>query len=83
MQPDSYNQIMTLHGVMMVFMVIIPGIPAIFGNFFLPIQIGAKDVAFPRLNLLSWYLLLLGALVAVLSIFLGGVDTGWTFYTPL
>ena len=82
MKPDAYNQIMTLHGVMMVFMVIIPGIPAIFGNFFLPIQIGAKDVAFPRLNLLSWYLLMLGAGVAVVSIFLGGVDTGWTFYTP-
>ena len=82
MKPDTYNQMMTFHGVMMVFMVIIPGIPAIFGNFFLPLQIGAKDVAFPRLNLLSWYLLMLGAVVAVTSIFLGGVDTGWTFYTP-
>ena len=82
MQPDTYNQIMTLHGVMMVFMVIIPGIPAIFGNFFLPLQIGAKDVAFPRLNLLSWYLLMTGALVSIVSVIKGGVDTGWTFYTP-
>ncbi len=82
MGPDTYNQIMTLHGVMMVFMVIIPGIPAIFGNFFLPLQIGAKDVAFPRLNLLSWYLLMTGSLVAIVSVVTGGVDTGWTFYTP-
>lgn len=82
MGPDTYNQIMTLHGVMMVFMVIIPGVPAIFGNFFLPLQIGAKDVAFPRLNLLSWYLLMTGVLVAVVSIVTGGMDTGWTFYTP-
>ena len=82
MGPDTYNQIMTLHGVMMVFMVIIPGVPAIFGNFFLPLQIGAKDVAFPRLNLLSWYLLMTGALVAIVSVITGGVDTGWTFYTP-
>ena len=82
MQPDTYNQIMTLHGVMMVFMVIIPGIPAIFGNFFLPLQIGAKDVAFPRLNLLSWYLLMTGALISIISVLQGGVDTGWTFYTP-
>ena len=82
MGPEAYNQIMTLHGVMMVFMVIIPGVPAIFGNFFLPLQIGAKDVAFPRLNLMSWYLLMTGALVAVVSVVTGGVDTGWTFYTP-
>ncbi|MDE0151757.1 MAG: cytochrome c oxidase subunit I [Bdellovibrionales bacterium] len=82
MGPEAYNQIMTLHGVMMVFMVIIPGVPAIFGNFFLPLQIGAKDVAFPRLNLLSWYLLMTGALVAIVSVVTGGVDTGWTFYTP-
>lgn len=79
---NQYNQFMTYHGTIMVFMVIIPGVPAILGNFFLPIMIGAKDVAFPRLNLASWYVLLLGASVAVSSIFLGGVDTGWTFYTP-
>ena len=82
MSPSIYNQVMTLHGVVMVFMVIIPGIPAIFGNFFLPLQIGAKDVAFPRLNLMSWYLLMIGAAVALISLVKGGVDTGWTFYTP-
>ena len=82
MSADTYNQVMTLHGVMMVFMVVIPGIPAIFGNFFLPLQIGAKDVAFPRLNLISWYLLMTGAAVSLISLIQGGVDTGWTFYTP-
>ena len=82
MNSALYNQIMTYHGAVMVFMVIIPGIPAFLGNFALPLQIGAKDVAFPRINLLSWYCLLIGALVALLSLFLGGVDTGWTFYTP-
>jgi cytochrome c oxidase subunit I len=79
---DQYNKIMTYHGAIMVFMVIIPGIPAILGNFFLPLQIGAKDVAFPRLNLASWYVFMLGALMATSTLFLGGVDTGWTFYTP-
>jgi cytochrome c oxidase subunit 1 len=82
MGPEQYTRTMTYHGAIMVFMVIIPGIPAFLGNFFLPIQIGAKDVAFPRLNLLSWYCLLLGAGVAVSSMFFGGADTGWTFYTP-
>lgn len=79
---NQYNQIMTYHGAIMVFMVIIPGIPAILGNFFLPLQLGAKDVAFPRLNLASWYVFMLGALMATSTLFLGGVDTGWTFYTP-
>jgi cytochrome c oxidase subunit 1 len=79
---NQYNQIMTYHGAIMVFMVIIPGIPAILGNFFLPLQIGAKDVAFPRLNLASWYVFVTGALMAASTLFLGGVDTGWTFYTP-
>ena len=82
MSSSFYNQIMTYHGAIMVFMVIIPGIPAFLGNFVLPLQIGAKDVAFPRINLISWYCLVIGALVALLSLFLGGVDTGWTFYTP-
>ena len=77
-----YNQAMTFHGAIMVFMVIIPGIPAFLGNFFLPLQIGAKDVAFPRINLLSWYCLIIGAGVALCSLFFNGVDTGWTFYTP-
>ncbi len=80
--PGVYNQVMTFHGAVMVFMVIIPGIPAFLGNFFLPMQIGAADVAFPRLNLASWYLFMLGAAVALGSLFFGGVDTGWTFYTP-
>ncbi|MGD9789287.1 MAG: cbb3-type cytochrome c oxidase subunit I [Phycisphaerales bacterium] len=77
-----YNRTFTLHGAIMVFMVIVPSVPASLGNFFLPIQIGAKDVAFPRLNLLSWYIYVIGSIFAVLSIILGGVDTGWTFYTP-
>ncbi|MFM9996134.1 MAG: cbb3-type cytochrome c oxidase subunit I [Phycisphaerales bacterium] len=79
---DNYNKIFTLHGAIMVFMFIIPSVPAALGNFFLPIMIGAKDVAFPRLNLMSWYLFVFGSLSAVAAIVLGGVDTGWTFYTP-
>lgn len=82
MSPDVYNQVMTFHGSIMVFMVIVPGIPALLGNFVMPIMIGAKDVAFPRLNLASWYCLIIGAAIAVASLFFGGVDTGWTFYTP-
>src|SRR3989344_341718 len=73
---------MTYHGAIMVFMVIVPGIPAILGNFFLPLQIGAKDVAFPKLNLLSWYCLMAGALLAFSTLLTNKVDTGWTFYTP-
>lgn len=80
--PVTYNKIMTYHGAIMVFMVIIPGIPAILGNFFLPIHIGAKDVAFPRLNLLSWYVFCAGALLGLSTLFTGQVDTGWTFYAP-
>ncbi|MCB0394852.1 MAG: cbb3-type cytochrome c oxidase subunit I, partial [Bdellovibrionales bacterium] len=80
--PDVYNQFMTYHGAIMVFLVIIPGIPAFLGNFVLPLHLGAKDVAFPRLNLMSWYLLLIGATLAISSILFGGADTGWTFYTP-
>jgi cytochrome c oxidase subunit 1 len=84
MQPQTYNSIFTLHGVIMIFLFIIPGIPAVFGNFFMPIQIGAKDVAFPRLNLLSWYLYISGGLFAIISLFTfgGAADTGWTFYVP-
>ncbi len=78
----EYNKLMTYHGAIMVFMVIVPGIPAILGNFFLPLHIGAKDVAFPRLNLLSWYVFMAGSIMAVCTLLLGGVDTGWTFYTP-
>ncbi|MDD8043022.1 MAG: cbb3-type cytochrome c oxidase subunit I [Verrucomicrobiota bacterium] len=80
---NGYNRILTLHGVVMTFLFIIPGIPAVFGNFFLPIQIGAQDLIFPRINLLSFYLYAAGGLLAVLSIaFGGGPDTGWTFYVP-
>jgi len=79
---DTYNQWFTLHGAVMIFLVIIPGIPAALGNFVLPLMLGAKDVAFPRLNLVSYYLYVIGALFALLSIVLGSVDTGWTFYTP-
>jgi len=81
---QTYNSFFTLHGVIMIFLFVVPGIPAIFGNFFLPILIGAKDVAFPRINLLSWYLYVIGGFIALLSIVLPGglVDTGWTFYIP-
>lgn len=84
MEPQTYNQIFTLHGVIMIFLFIIPGLPAVFGNFFLPILIGARDVAFPRLNLLSWWLFIIGGFVALISLFLPGgpADTGWTFYIP-
>ncbi len=79
---DTYNQMFTLHGALMVFLFIIPGIPAAFGNFVLPIMLGAKDVAFPRLNLFSFYLWCGGAVFFIAAIALGGLDTGWTFYTP-
>ncbi len=79
---ETYNRLFTLHGAIMVFMVIIPSVPAALGNFFLPIMLGAKDVAFPRLNLLSWYIYVFGSIFAVASVLAGGVDTGWTFYTP-
>jgi cytochrome c oxidase subunit 1 len=84
MDAQTYNSFFTLHGIIMIFLFIIPGLPAVFGNFFLPILIGAKDVAFPRLNLLSWWLFLIGGLMAITSVFLPGgpADTGWTFYIP-
>ena len=81
--PAVYNAIFTVHGVIMIFLFVIPGLIASFGNFFLPIMIGAKDVAFPFLNLLSWWLFIIGAFVAIASLFTGGLpDTGWTFYVP-
>jgi len=79
---DTYNKFFTLHGAVMVFLVIIPGIPAALGNIMMPIQLGAPDVAFPRLNLMSFYLWVIGALMLVLTIPFGGLDTGWTLYTP-
>jgi len=80
----TYNSLFTLHGMIMIFMFVIPGLPAVFGNFLLPLMIGAKDVFFPRLNLLSWWLFITGAVLALLSTFMGGgaPDTGWTFYAP-
>jgi cytochrome c oxidase subunit I len=82
--PQVYNAFFTVHGVIMIFMFVIPGLPAVFGNFFLPLMIGARDVAFPRLNLMSWYVFTAGAILAILSLFTGGgaPDTGWTFYAP-
>ncbi|MFH1197328.1 MAG: cytochrome c oxidase subunit I [bacterium] len=84
MGPQAYNTLFTLHGVIMIFLFIIPGIPAVFGNFFLPIMIGAKDVAFPRLNLLSFWIYIIGAALVLISLVLPGgpIDTGWTFYIP-
>ncbi|MCF7903004.1 MAG: cytochrome c oxidase subunit I [Candidatus Marinimicrobia bacterium] len=82
MSADTYNRMFTLHGAIMIFLFIIPAIPAAFGNIMLPIMLGAKDVAFPRLNLASWYIYMGGALFAIYSMAMGAVDTGWTFYTP-
>jgi len=78
----TYNRMFTLHGVTMIFLFMIPAIPAVFGNFFLPIMLGAKDVAFPKLNLLSWYVYVIGGALALWGMVHGGADTGWTFYTP-
>src|SRR6185437_1120278 len=79
---ETYNKLFTMHGVAMIFFFLIPSIPATLGNFFLPIMIGARDLAFPKLNLLSWYLLVAGGLFSLFAMLAGGVDTGWTFYTP-
>ncbi|MGZ8868654.1 MAG: cytochrome c oxidase subunit I, partial [Thermoanaerobaculia bacterium] len=79
---DTYNKFFTLHGIVMIFFFLIPAIPAALGNFILPIMIGAKDLAFPKLNLLSWYIYMTGAIFGIYVIVAGGVDTGWTFYTP-
>ncbi len=79
---DTYNKFFTLHGIVMIFFFLIPSIPAVLGNFILPLQLGAKDLAFPRINLLSWYLYIIGASFGTYVIISGGVDTGWTFYTP-
>ncbi len=79
---DTYNRLFTIHGIIMVFFFLVPVIPTVLGNFFLPMMIGAKDLAFPRINLLSWYLYMFGAVWTLIAVFAGGVDTGWTFYTP-
>jgi cytochrome c oxidase subunit 1 len=79
---DTYNKLFTLHGVIMIFFFLVPSIPAVLGNFLLPIMIGAKDLAFPRINLLSWYIYVAGAAITLTAVISGGLDTGWTFYTP-
>ncbi|MGB6337238.1 MAG: cytochrome c oxidase subunit I [Thermoanaerobaculia bacterium] len=81
-QPDVYNRLFTAHGVIMIFLFLIPSIPAVLGNFLIPIMIGAKDLAFPKLNLGSWYVYNLGAALMMWALLRGGADTGWTFYTP-
>jgi cytochrome c oxidase subunit 1 len=79
---ETYNKFFTMHGVIMVFFFLVPSIPATLGNFLVPIMIGAKDLAFPRINLLSWYIAMVGGLFTLAAMVMGGVDTGWTFYTP-
>jgi cytochrome c oxidase subunit 1 len=81
-QPDTYNRLFTMHGIVMVFFFLIPVIPAVLGNFLVPLMLGARDLAFPKLNLASWYVYNLGGLFVLWAIVNGGVDTGWTFYTP-
>jgi cytochrome c oxidase subunit I len=81
-QPETYNKLFTMHGVIMVFFFLIPSIPATLGNFLIPIMVGAKDLAFPRINLLSWYIYILCGLFTIVAAATGGIDTGWTFYVP-
>ncbi|HVS66252.1 MAG TPA: cytochrome c oxidase subunit I [Thermoanaerobaculia bacterium] len=83
MTSDTYNRMFTQHGVVMIFFFLIPSIPAVFGNFVLPLMLGTIDVAFPRLNLASWYIYSIGGLFTLAAVLLGGIDTGWTFYSPL
>src|SRR5215831_6820284 len=79
---DTYNKLFSMHGIIMVFFFLVPSIPATLGNFLMPIMVGAKDLAFPRINLISWYLYVIGGIIALAVLAMGGVDTGWTFYTP-
>jgi len=83
LQPAVYNRMFTMHGIIMVWFFLIPSIPATFGNFFVPLMIGARDLAFPRVNLASWYVFNLSGLMVLYALIMGGADTGWTFYTPL
>jgi cytochrome c oxidase subunit 1 len=82
MSMSAYNRLFTLHGTIMVWFFLIPSIPNVLGNFVIPMMIGARDLAFPKLNMMSWYVFMFGGLLAIISAALGGVDTGWTFYTP-
>src|SRR3954454_11514561 len=81
-EPDTYNKLFSAHGIVMIFFFLIPSIPATLGNFLVPMMIGAKDLAFPKLNLLSWYVYVVAAVIVIWGLLSGGVDTGWTFYTP-
>lgn len=81
-QAETYNKLFTMHGMMMIFFFLVPSIPAVLGNFLLPVMLGARDMAFPKLNLASWYLYMIGGLTTLVAVLFGGVDTGWTFYTP-
>jgi cytochrome c oxidase subunit I len=81
-EPATYNKLFSIHGIVMVFFFLIPSIPAVLGNFLVPLMIGARDLAFPRLNLLSWYVYIVGGLFTLYAVIAGGVDTGWTFYAP-
>jgi len=80
---EAYNRLFTMHGVVMVWFFLVPAVPVTLGNFIIPLMLGARDLAFPRLNLLSWYLFMIGGAVTLWALFVGGLDTGWTFYTPL
>ena len=82
-ESNTYNKLFTMHGIIMVFLFLVPSIPATLGNFLIPPMVGAKDLAFPRINLLSWYIYIAGGLITIYVMITGGVDTGWTFYTPL
>ena len=81
-ESNTYNKLFTQHGILMIFFFLIPSIPAVLGNFLVPVMIGAKDLAFPRINLLSWYIYIVAALFTIWALLSGGVDTGWTFYAP-
>ena len=81
-ESETYNKLFTLHGIIMIFFFLVPGIPGVLGNFLVPIMIGARDMAFPKLNLMSWYLFMIGGCFTLYVTVAGGVDTGWTFYTP-
>jgi cytochrome c oxidase subunit 1 len=79
---ESYNKLFTMHGIIMVFFFLIPAVPAVLGNFLVPLMVGARDLAFPKLNLASWYIYVIGGIFTIVTVLTGGIDTGWTFYTP-
>src|SRR3954447_22128557 len=79
---ENYNKLFTMHGIIMVWFFLIPSIPTTLGNFLIPLMLGAKDLAFPKLNLASWYIFVAGGIVTLWAVLAGGVETGWTFYTP-